>query len=437
MFAVPLLLFTLAVSGCDKRLNDISAALRENRTTEANGLLAAAKAQCSGIGNFHELAAVAALKEGNFDKAANELGSAFSLSPSLLNDQALVLWYAQALLETERSGRLTEFLDNHRRNLTPPMLFSLGTLFGKHGDYREAAHCFQLIPPGVADDAVYFNLGLAYSHLQEFERARTAYFQAIDHNSNHAEAYFRVGLDFAAAGDSRKAIPWLVRARQLTPGRPDICYSLVEQLLAMQYSETAKQILDETIATSPQNPLLLAARGDVLIAQNSPADAAASFQSALEQSPKFEPALVGLARVSISQQNNDQARKYLQSALAIEPNDPVANGELGSIELDANELENAYDHLSKSWSLDHSAPTVALHLARALERLNRSAEALNCLQPLEPVMRNSSAYHLELSQVFSKLGRTADAQREQGQVERLSAKSDTSLRFAEPKVYVY
>ena len=127
-------------------------------------------------------------------------------------------------------------------------------MFAKHGEYQRAIKYFRQIPSESADDAVYFNIGLAYSHLHQFEEARKLYFQAIDQHPQYVEAYFRVGLDLAASGDSRKAIPWLFRAREFAPGRADIAYALTEQLVSLQYLDTARQIATEALETSPLIP---------------------------------------------------------------------------------------------------------------------------------------------------------------------------------------
>ena len=139
------------------------------------------------------------------------------MNPELASDPTILLWFTQALLETKQSDRLAAFLKAQQSRLSPPTLFSLGTLFAKHRDYANAIKYLEQIPPELTDDAVYFNLGLAHSHLRQFENARRCYFQAIDKNPDHVESYFRVGLDFASSGDLRKALPWLFRAREFAP----------------------------------------------------------------------------------------------------------------------------------------------------------------------------------------------------------------------------
>jgi Flp pilus assembly protein TadD len=146
----------------------------------------------------------------------------------------------------------------------PRVLFTLGSLLGERGEYRKAVEYLRRIPEPEADDAVNFNLGLAYSHLRQFEKARAAYFRAIDHKPGHAEAYFRVGLDYAAQGEPRNAIPWLFRTRSLGGDRPEVDGVLVEQLLRLKYTKTAEDLVNEALERTPRDLLLIVASGDVL-----------------------------------------------------------------------------------------------------------------------------------------------------------------------------
>jgi len=436
MFVVPLVFLTVATGGCEEALRPIVTTLRGNEPAKATAMLDAIRPRCSASSSFHQVAGYASELNGNFAAAADELQQAFALNPQLSNQPTALLWFVQALLETNQSARLKTFLSTRQGHLPPPLLFSLGTLFAKHRDYEQAIACLRQIPDESADDAVYFNLGLAYSHLRRFDDARKCYFQAIDKQPAHVDAYFRVGLDFAASGELRKAVPWLLRARDFAPARPDIAYALIEQLLPLQYLDTAGQIAGEALAANPRDPLLMVANGDLLLAQGKTAEAVGSYQSGLTVEPKLAAALVGLARVDAAQGNVAEAHKKLLAALSIEPDNPAVNHELGSIELEAGNWADAYRYLAKAWSADASNPMVALQLARGLQRLKRAGDALHLLLPLAPALRDSSAFHFELEQIYTQLGRTAEAQAERGQVAALQAKSANSLRFEDPKTYV-
>ena len=181
----------------------------------------------------------------------------------------------------------------------------------------------------------------------------------------------------------------------------------------------------------------MVANGDVLLAQGNTNDAAGNYQNAVSEEPKLPGALLGLARVEQTQGNTAEARKKLLDALAIDPENAAVCGELGAIEARDGDWANAYAHLSKAWSLDESHPTVALQLAQALQHLQRAPDALHVLQPLAPALRDSSAFHSALVQIYTKLGRSANAQAELGQVAALQEKSANALRFEDPKTYVH
>ncbi len=382
MFVVPIVLLAFAAGGCEEALKPVVAALQANEPGKANALLDAIRPQCAASSTFHELAGFANELNGNFAGAAQEFQQAFSLDPQTSNNPSVILGYVQALVETNQSARWEGFLAAKQRSLSPPVLFSLGTLFAKHRDYPQAIKYFQQIPAALADDAVYFNLGLAHSRLRQFEDARKCYFHAIDMHPGHVEAYFRVGLDYAASGNLRKALPWLFRARDFAPARPDIAYALIEQLLSLQYLDTAAKVAAEALTANPRDSLLMVADGDVLLVRGNTNDAAANYQNALIVEPKLPDALLGLARVEQGQGNAAEARKNLLNALSIDPENAAVCGELGSIEVHDGDWANAYAHLSKAWSLDQSRLTVALQLAQALQHLERASDALHVLQPL-------------------------------------------------------
>ncbi len=437
MLCVHFVFLAFASAGCEETLKPIAAALQQHKPAEAAALLNALRLQCAGSASFHELAGIASVMGGNFTGGADELEQAFSINPRLSGEPTLFLWYAQALLETKQAPRLATFLAHKQGILSPPLLFSLGTLFAKNGDYQRAIKYFRQIPAETADDAVYFNVALAYSHLRQFEDARRFYFQAIDRNPANVEAYFRVGLDFAASGDTRKAIPWLFRARKFAPARPDISYALAEQLLLLKYFDTAQEVVTDALTKNPLDPLLMVAKGDVLLAQGTQPEAVASFQGALAIAPKSAAALLGLARVDLSKGKTEEARRQLEAALSIEPENPAANGELGSLETEDDDWSGAYSHLSKAWSADQSNPTLAVRLARTLQHLNRTTDALHLLQPLTPRLDNLPAFHFELAQIYTRLGKTVEAQSERQQLATLQAKSENTLHFEEPKTYAH
>ena len=355
----------------------------------------------------------------------------------LQQEPILILWLAQTLLETKQSDRLDTLLATHQGSMPPALLFSLGTLLAQHAMYKQAVEYFKLVPAEAADDALYFNLGLCYSHLQQFDDARRSYFAAIDRHPDHVDAYFHVGLDYVASGRARMGVPWMYKAQSLAPGRPDIAYALVGQLIALEYFDSAKEVLAQASERAPRDPLLVAAEGDLKQAQGDVAGATGSYRKALTENPGLPAALVGLARADLEISKEAEARSLLNTALAHAPKDPVANGEIGLLEARAGNWDAALRHLERAWEQNHSNPNIALELSRAYQKKARPQDALRVLQSIGPEMEDSAAFHFQLAQIYTLLHRPADAQVQRNTFTELQANNQNVLRFDNPHTYVH
>jgi predicted Zn-dependent protease len=208
-------------------------------------------------------------------------------------------------------------------------------------------------------------------------------------------------------------------------------------LLQLKYTDSAEKVLSRAFETSPGNPLLTVGGGHVEQQQGRSDAALSDDKKALTEQPKLIAALVGFAQVNIAQGKDEEAQKYLHQALSIEPDNPSANGELGSVEAKQENWGLALTHLGRAWAVDRSNQTIGLQLARALQHSGRNAAALQVLTSLQPAMRDSSAFHLELAQLYTKLQRSAEAREERNVVAKLDARAEDSIRFENPTTYVH
>lgn len=414
--------------------------LRNGKPTEAAKILDQALALDPSNVAAVKYAIGAAVQSRAWERAAGlfqQIGA--EKNPAALQQEPILfLWFAQTLIETNRKDQIDSLLSPKRSLMSPQLLFSMGTLFAQYRMYERAVDCLQRVPPQSADDAVYFNLGLSYSHLRRFDEARKCYFRAADKHPGHPDVYLHVGLDYTASGDPRMAIPWLFRAHTLAAARADISYALAELLLQLGYFNTAQEIIGQALDTHPHDALLLTADGDLKRALGNVAAAIDSYHNALAQQPGLTAVLVGLARTNLSQGKDNEGKTFLKNALSGAAEDPSANGELGLLEAHEGDWHDALEHLNRAWTQDRSNTNIALELARAYRRMDRSLDALQLLNSIGPVMRESSAFHLELAQVYTQLHRPAEARAERDAVSNLQAQTQSPLlRFENPRTYVH
>jgi Flp pilus assembly protein TadD len=359
-------------------------------------------------------------------------------APAVLQEEPiLMLWFAQTLIETHRGDQIDTLLSLKQDHASAQLVFSLGTLFARYRMYTRAVKYLRRVPAESADDALYFNLGLCYSHLNQFPEARKCYFRAVDLHPRFPDAYLHVGLDYTSSGEPRTAVPWLIRAHSLAPNRTDIAYALAEQLLRLEYFDTAEEILVPGLEAHPLDALLLVAHGDLKRAELNLTAATASYERALSVQPGLAPALVGLARTNVAQHKDGAAKEILKNVLSRDAEEPSANAELGLLEAHEGEWQPALEHLSRAWAQDRSNTAVALELARTYRRVDRPAEALDVLTSFGAGGGESAAFHYELAQIYTRLHRPVEAQAEREAFSRIEAQSQSGLlRFESPRKYL-
>jgi tetratricopeptide (TPR) repeat protein len=333
-------------------------------------------------------------------------------------------------------NQLDDVVAQNAARLSPPLLFSLAGLYARAQRYPQVVSLLTRIPAAQADQAVYFNLGLAYSHLHRFDDARRSYFAAIDKHSGYAEAYLHVGIDYAESNQPRFALPWLYRARQLSTDPAKVDYPLTQQLIRLRYFDSADAILSHDLTSSPDRPLLVTATGDLALARGNYVKARELYGKALTSILALPPALLGLARCAKAEGKNDEARKYFQQVLAADHDNPMANGELGIIELSDGNAKVAVGYLERSCQFDSSNVVVGVALSRLYRQWNQPMRSLNRLEKLNPQQSSSIDLHLELSRVYAALHRPREAQAELQIVKDLQSQKTASLQFEDPGTYV-
>jgi tetratricopeptide (TPR) repeat protein len=349
-------------------------------------------------------------------------------------DPKLLLGLVECLLATGQSKRALTLLPQAAEDRAASFRFSLGTLLAGYGLYREAIQQMEAVPAADADAAVFFNLGLAHSHLRQYAAARECYFAAIDRQSEHADAYFRVGVDFAESGENAKAIPWLFRARRIAPQRADVVFALSEELIASGYFQTASAILD---TADLRNPLLRVAQGDCALEQQRIPEALGHYRGALEIDSTLAPASIGFARALAAWQKQSEALEVLQELLARDPANVAAHAEAGHLEAGLGNCTGALLHLENAWRKDSSRSAVALDLAHCYRRTKQAERGLRVLLSIRAKPDGDRAWHYELSQLYAALGRSVDAEREGARTLEIERANQEGMRFVPPTIYIH
>ncbi|MDE3179947.1 MAG: tetratricopeptide repeat protein [Acidobacteriota bacterium] len=290
--------------------------------------------------------------------------------------------------------------------------FSLGLILAENRQYDLAAEEFEAIPATDRDFAAYMNLGMAYSKLRKFKKARDAYQSALELDPSSPDPYLHIGLDSAAMGEEAQAVNWIGQAHAETPEREDVAYAFAEALIDNASYDRAHLILSQALQAHPRSPALLEAQGDFYLHQDQPEKAKRAYLKCLEISPMAAGARVSLAKAYLELHQPETARQELENVLHAQPDNPDANARLGRMALDEGRQEDAQRMVSKALQADPVNRIANETLAEIRIREGRYSGAFRILQNLVKLDPNIPKYHYLLGRVLLKLGQAAKAQRE-------------------------
>jgi len=154
-------------------------------------------------------------------------------------------------------------------------------------------------------------LGKAYVALRDFQKANTAYAEAVRRSPNLSEAWFGLGITYRSLAEQQ-----LNPADHGENGNPAESQRLLHESLAA---------LTRAVALAPDSPRAHLILGESLRDSGKLADAIPEYQAAIRLEPRMQAAFLGLATTYWKRGDFDEALFPLRRALDLSPHDPEAN----------------------------------------------------------------------------------------------------------------
>ncbi len=218
-------------------------------------------------------------------------------------------------------------------------------------DYASAAQDYQAYLAKKPDDAVvHYDLGYAYTALQQPADARSEYEKAIALDPKMAAAYQNLGVTLIPT-DPAAAIEPLQRAAELMPED-----ARTKWLLGIAFEATKKDALaiEQYQAAEKLDGKSAEVRnslGFALLRTGRAGDAETAFREALALRPTgaaADQAHKGLLQALLAEKKNDQAATELGVYLSAHPGDPALQLEHASLLVDAGKDDDALAELDKA-----------------------------------------------------------------------------------------
>ncbi len=272
--------------------------------------------------------------------------------------------------------------------------------------------------------------------------AAEAYRGLLEQNPDHPALLARLGAALAAGGQPDKAIPYLEKADQVSPGNRAVLLALSQAYYAAGRFRPAARLFRALLEKAPDDVSLLVRLGACEYQLGGLMDAEEAFRRAVAVKPDHVQGLVGLGMALNGQGRAAEAMPLLERAVALAPTDRMARRALAHAYTEQGEfakgeklLEDllredpadweawfylgallsaqayygpALDALERSLKLRPETPRARILRLRALANLGRLEEAGALYERLskEPAMADDADFllgHAEFCFLASRL----------------------------------
>jgi len=299
---------------------------------------------------------------------------------------------------------------------------NLGVIAYDANDYAQASQEFRAalkLQPKLWNAQVF--LGMSELRRGNTQEATPILQEAYRHVQD-AGVRNRVAADLIAlsykANDLNQAVDILRELEKARPSDPATLY-----MAYRTYSDLAAQHLAKLAEAAPESAQMHEVLGQLSASQDDFPEAVAQYRKALELDPGLPGVHFELGQMILANSTEEPARAEAESelklALAFDPGNSESEYLLGEIEWLRSKPEEALKHYQKALALRPDYVDAQIAAGKALARLGDAEGALKFLSDAVAVDPRSEAAHYQLSQIYRKLGRTEDAERESETFRRL------------------
>jgi len=310
-----------------------------------------------------------------------------------------------------------------------------------------------LLTPAFAQDPV--AKGIEEFHEGKYEAARITLEQALKHKSGDAHARTFLALSRAATGGCDvasndlydaftnnqdpglrrlaglalvqchlshdridAAVPVALALERDFPSDPDVLYQAA-RLHMKAWNDVVFQMFQKTPASYRVNQI----SAEIFEIQGRYADAVAEYRKAIEKNPAAINLHFRLGRALVLQSHSPSAltaaRREFEAELQLNPNDAVAEYEIGQILVAENKPHEAAPRFERALTLSPDFGEALLAVAKIHADARHYDEAIPLLERAIKLQPANESAHYNLMIAYRNAGRTADAQREKAEVDKL------------------
>jgi len=298
---------------------------------------------------------------------------------------------------------------------------------------REFKRVVELAPELAAG---HVNLGAVYYEKKDYGSAVIPLRKALELNPNLPGAEGMLGVALLAQGYASESIPHLEKAKAddvlgvallesgrerdavdkleaalvTTPDNSDLLY-----YLSLAHARLAKQAAEVLVERSPASARTLQIKGESRAAAGDREAAEKDFRAALAMRPDLRGVHFALGEMYLGSGDYGNAEREFREEARLAPGFAPAALKLGVVLLNRGEIGAAVAELQRANALQPDMPETLLELGKATAASGDVGVAEKLFRRVLDQDQSSSlakSAHFQLSQIYRKLGRLSDSDRE-------------------------
>lgn len=314
------------------------------------------------------------------------------------------------------------------------VLSNLGLVFSQMGKMNDAIQCFHdalKIDPNQL--IVRFNLGLSYMQTRQFDPAQVEFTRVLKGQpANLAARQFRgvCLLKLGRVEDGAKDLEIVLHAN---PREPGVAYTLASAYIKLRQLNKAEPIVHDLEKQDSAEAHFIV--GSYYLEKLDHRRAVKEFTETLDRNPGFPGAHAQLAYAYFFEFKWDLSVKMCEEELAINPDDDNAIKLLGSLYRQRGRLDEAAALLDKAAHQNPNDYEILYQIGLLDVAKDDYSEAAAVLEKVTHLNPDFPPAHITLIRTYSKLKRSADAEREQVIVNRLNAERKNQPTVRDKALY--
>jgi tetratricopeptide (TPR) repeat protein len=260
--------------------------------------------------------------------------------------------------------------------------------------------------PGAADS---LEGALAAHQRGELEQAARVYRRLLAEDPMHADAMHLLGVMAIQQGNPSLGVELIGRAVAINPGVAAFHANLAEAHRVLGQLDRAADCCRAALRLQPGWSEAANTLGLILLAQGSPAEAAAQFETALRLRPDSALACNNLGEALRQQGAPAQAAAWFRRALQLDPALAEAHSNLGQLLLREQDPEAALFHSREAVRLRPGSAEALNNLGNALRARGRPVEARACYAEALRLRPDLALTYSNMGQALQQEGKPAEA----------------------------